>query len=89
MKAQEALTSKKAQRLKRLQAATEDTDPREDAQRLATTALRQLGMKKLNDYCEAGIAIPELDAKMKEAKFDVNRRVQVKNALMNFGLIEI
>jgi hypothetical protein len=86
---QETKTGKRAQRLARLQAATESTDPRyEDAQRGAASGLRRLGLGTLNAHCEAGIDVPALDAKMKAANWSSNERILLKGQLHVLGLIE-
>jgi hypothetical protein len=89
VKTQEAATSKKALRLGRLQAATESTDPRyEDAQRVAASGLKRLGLGALNAHCENGVNVKDLDQKMIQAGWSSSERIQLKANLHAIGLVE-
>lgn len=88
-KNQEARNSAKGQRLARLEAAAKSDDGRvADARQIAASGLKRLGMGELNAHAASGINVPELETKMRSAKWGEYERIMVKAALHAIGLAE-
>jgi hypothetical protein len=90
VKAKEAKTSKKAQRLAKLQAAMAATD--DMTQRQVTVVrgeLRRLGFAgdAINARAAEGFDVTEIDQKMKAAGWDTMRKMQMKSRMDSLGLL--
>ena len=89
-KEKEAQTGKKAQRLAKLSAAMAATD--DMTQRQVTVVrgeLRRLGFAgdAINARAHEGFDVAEMDAKMREAKWDTLRCMQMKSRMDQLGLL--
>ena len=91
LKAREAQNSKKAIRLKKLQAAmaAQADDPLTNSKvGTCRSELRRLGLGEINAHGENGVDLHDLDQRMKNEKWDAARRISLKVALSDIGLLE-
>jgi hypothetical protein len=91
LRARESQNSKKAIRLKKLQAAmaAQAGDPLTDSKvGTCRSELRRLGLGEINAHGENGVDLHDLDQRMKAEKWDAARRISLKAALSDIGLLE-
>jgi hypothetical protein len=91
LKARESQNSRKAVRLQKLQAAmaAQASDPLTNS-KIGTcrNELRRLGFGDLNACAKDGVAIHDLDQRMRDANWDTKRKIALKLALSDVGLLE-